>query len=213
MTGEMHGAYTKAIDKLVGGPPAGLPPSDRARTVRGTDHAADHLALCPAGFDDACGWQPRAQMSPADIVKKIYDQAAVFCNGEDVAPPYTDKFMREVFDKPVADRYLTRLHKSQVDFDIFIDGQDCKLTQSRHRAWIRKAGARRGACEIQQPGRCRADRLRFLSVGRRVDDLGHALSASPVHAAFVPEADAARLRARRSVRQDIAFAQWTPRRS
>jgi hypothetical protein len=36
--------------------------------------------------------------------------------------------MREVFDKPVADRYLTRLHKSQVDFDIFIDGQDCKLS-------------------------------------------------------------------------------------
>jgi hypothetical protein len=34
--------------------------------------------------------------------------------------------MREVFDKPVADRYLTRLHKSQVDF--FIDGQDCKLS-------------------------------------------------------------------------------------
>jgi len=40
--------------------------------------------------------QAAAQMSPADIVKKIYDQAAVFCNGEDVAPPYTDKFMREV---------------------------------------------------------------------------------------------------------------------
>ena len=72
--------------------------------------------------------QAAAQTSPADIVKKIYDQAAVFCNGEDVAPPYTDKFMREMFDKPLADRYLTRLHKSQVDFDIFIDGQDCKLT-------------------------------------------------------------------------------------
>ncbi|HEU4380573.1 MAG TPA: hypothetical protein VFR73_18535 [Hyphomicrobiaceae bacterium] len=72
--------------------------------------------------------QARAQTPPADIVKKIYDRAIVFCNGADVAPPYTDKFMREVFDKPVADRYLTRLHKSQVDFDIFIDGQDCKLS-------------------------------------------------------------------------------------
>ncbi len=69
-----------------------------------------------------------AEPLPADIVKKIYEQAAIFCNGEDVAPPYTDKFMREVFDKPVADRYLARLHKSQVDFDIFVDGQDCKLT-------------------------------------------------------------------------------------
>ena len=72
--------------------------------------------------------QAAAQTPPADIVKKIYDQVTVFCNGEDVAPPYTDKFMREVFDRPVADRYLTRLHKSQVDFDIFIDGQDCKLS-------------------------------------------------------------------------------------
>src|SRR5262245_22140110 len=72
--------------------------------------------------------QAAAQTPPADVVKKIYDQARVFCNGEDVAPPYTDTFMREVFDKPVADRYLTRLHKSQVDFDIFIDGQDCKLS-------------------------------------------------------------------------------------
>jgi hypothetical protein len=67
-----------------------------------------------------------AEPSPADIVKKIYEQATVFCNGGDVVPPYTDKFMREVFDKPLADRYLTRLH-SQIDFDIFVDGQDCKL--------------------------------------------------------------------------------------
>jgi hypothetical protein len=74
------------------------------------------------------GGQAVAQPSPAEVVKKIYEQVAVFCSGEDVAPPYTDKFMREMFDKPVADRYLTRLHKSQVDFDIFIDGQDCKLT-------------------------------------------------------------------------------------
>jgi hypothetical protein len=73
------------------------------------------------------GGSAAAEPSPADIVRKIYDQAAVFCNGEDVAPPYTDKFMREVFDKPVADRYLTRLHNSQIDFDIFVDGQDCKL--------------------------------------------------------------------------------------
>ncbi len=72
--------------------------------------------------------QAAAQTPPADIVKKIYEQVTVFCNGADVAPPYTDKFMREVFDKPIADRYLTRLHKSQVDFDIFIDGQDCKLS-------------------------------------------------------------------------------------
>jgi hypothetical protein len=54
-----------------------------------------------------------AEPSPADIVKKIYEQATVFCNGEDVAPPYTDKFMREVFDKPVADRYLARLHRAK----------------------------------------------------------------------------------------------------
>jgi hypothetical protein len=68
-----------------------------------------------------------AEPSPADIVKKIYEQATVFCNGEDVAPPYTDKFIREVFDKPLADRYLTRLHNNQIDFDVFVDGQDCKL--------------------------------------------------------------------------------------
>jgi hypothetical protein len=68
-----------------------------------------------------------AEPSPADIVKKIYEQATVFCNGEDAAPPYTDKFLREVFDKPLADRYLTRLHNNQIDFDIFVDGQDCKL--------------------------------------------------------------------------------------
>lgn len=73
--------------------------------------------------------QAAAETPPADIVKKIYDQVTVFCNGADVAPPYTDTFMREVFDRPVADRYLTRLHKSQVDFDIFIDGQDCKLSK------------------------------------------------------------------------------------
>jgi hypothetical protein len=72
--------------------------------------------------------QAAAQAAPADIVRKIYEQVTVFCNGADVAPPYTDRFMRDVFDKPVADRYLTRLHKSQVDFDIFIDGQDCKLS-------------------------------------------------------------------------------------
>jgi hypothetical protein len=35
-----------------------------------------------------------AEPSPADILKKIYDQATVFCNGQDVAPPYTDKFVR-----------------------------------------------------------------------------------------------------------------------
>jgi len=92
------------------------------------------LAMFAAG-------QAAAQTSPADIVKKIYDQAAVFCNGEDVAPPYTDKFMREVFDKPVADRYLTRLHKSQVDFEIFIDGQDCKLTNLVIEPLDTKAGA------------------------------------------------------------------------
>jgi hypothetical protein len=79
------------------------------------------LAMLVAG-------QAAAEPLPADVVKKIYEQAAVFCNGEDVAPTYTDKFMREVFDKPVADRYLARLHKSQIDFDIFVDGQDCKLT-------------------------------------------------------------------------------------
>jgi hypothetical protein len=66
--------------------------------------------------------------APADVVKTIYDRVTVFCNGEDVAPPYVDKFMRAAFEKPVADRYLARLHKSQLDFDIFIDGQDCKLT-------------------------------------------------------------------------------------
>ena len=66
--------------------------------------------------------------APADVVKTIYDRVAVFCNGDDVAPPYVDQFMRAAFEKPVADRYLARLHKSQLDFDIFIDGQDCKLT-------------------------------------------------------------------------------------
>jgi hypothetical protein len=74
------------------------------------------------------GGQAAAQSAPADVVRKIYEQVAVFCSGQDVAPPYTDTFMREMFDKPLADRYLVRLHKSQVDFDIFIDGQDCQLT-------------------------------------------------------------------------------------
>jgi hypothetical protein len=69
------------------------------------------------------GGHAAAQPSPVEVVKKIYEQVEVFCNGHDVAPPYTDKFMREMFEKPVADRYLTRLHKSQVDFDIFIDGR------------------------------------------------------------------------------------------
>jgi hypothetical protein len=73
------------------------------------------------------GGPAAADPPPADIVKKIYEQATVFCNGEDVAPPYTDKFLREVFDKPLADRYLTRVHNNQIDFDIFVDGQDCKF--------------------------------------------------------------------------------------
>jgi hypothetical protein len=73
------------------------------------------------------GGPAAAEPSPADIVQKIYEQAAAFCNGSDVAPPYTDKFLREVFDKPLADRYLTRLHNNQIDFDVFVDGQDCKL--------------------------------------------------------------------------------------
>lgn len=74
--------------------------------------------------------QSAAQASltaPADVVKTLYDQVIKFCAGEEIAPPYTDKFMRANFEKVVADRYLARLHKSWVDFDIFIDGQDCKL--------------------------------------------------------------------------------------
>ena len=147
------------------------------------------LAMFAAG-------QAAAQTSPADIVKKIYDQAAVFCNGEDVAPPYTDKFMREVFDKPVADRYLTRLHKSQVDFDIFIDGQDCKLTN----LVIEPLDTKAGAAVVRA-------KFNNLDAARSID------FESPVHAAFVSETKAARLRAVQSSRPDMAFAQWTPRRS
>ena len=66
--------------------------------------------------------------APAEVVGAIYDRVVVFCKGEDVAPPYVDLFMRAAFEKPLADRYLQRLHKSQLDFDIFIDGQDCKLS-------------------------------------------------------------------------------------
>jgi hypothetical protein len=127
----------------------------------------------------------------ADIVKKIYEQAALFCNGEDVAPPYTDKFMREVFDKPVADRYLARLHKSQVDFDIFVDGQDCKLTDlviEPLEATAATAVVRARFNKLVDGPR---DRLPVLPINRCVDDRRHALSASAVHAALVPEAEAA----------------------
>jgi ABC-type transporter MlaC component len=87
-----------------------------------------HLLLLAAAVVLAATAPATAQApSPAEIVKSLYDRVAAFCNADNVDPAYDDAVLRATFDKPLADRYLQKQRRNQIDFDIFVDGQDCKL--------------------------------------------------------------------------------------
>ncbi len=79
--------------------------------------------------------QPAAEVrvgSPPEavaIVRTIYDQATAACSsgGNARFDPYA--IARNAFEDDLAGRYMRALKNGKIDFDIFVAGQDCELSE------------------------------------------------------------------------------------